>query len=45
MGKRVPQKHKDEFARELEEWRARERFTQVEAAEFLGVPSVRTLQD
>lgn len=45
MGKRVPQKHKDQFARELKEWRARKRFTQTEAAEYLGVPSVRTLQN
>jgi len=45
MGQRVLQKQKDQFARELKEWRERKRFTQTEAAEFLGVPSVRTLQN
>lgn len=45
MGQRVLQKHKDQFARELKTWRERRRFTQAEAAEFLGVPSVRTLQN
>ena len=45
MGKRVPQKQKDQFALELKAWRARRRFTQAEAAKFLGVPSVRTLQN
>jgi DNA-binding transcriptional regulator YiaG len=45
MGKRVAQKQKDQFARELKAWRERRRFTQAEAAEFLGVPSVRTLQN
>ena len=45
MGKRVPQRQKDQFARELKLWRERKRFTQAEAAEFLGLPSVRTLQD
>lgn len=45
MGQRVPQKQKDLFARELKAWRERKRFTQTEAAEYLGVPSVRTLQN
>ncbi len=45
MGKCVPQRQKDQFARELKLWRERKQFTQVEAAEFLGVPSVRTLQN
>ena len=45
MGQRVPQKDKNRFARELKAWRERKRFTQAEAAKFLGVPSVRTLQN
>ena len=45
MGKRVPQRQKDQFARELKTWREAKGFTQVQAAEFLGVPSVRTLQN
>jgi len=45
MGLRVPERQKDQFARDLKSWRERRRFTQTEAAEFLGVPSVRTLQN
>lgn len=45
MGKCVPQRRKDQFARDLKLWRERKQFTRAEAAEFLGVPSVRTLQN
>ena len=45
MGKRVPQKLKDQFAAELKAWRERCNLTQAEAAEALGLPSVRTLQN
>ena len=45
MGKRVPQKLKDQFAAELKAWRERRNLTQDEAAEALGIPSVRTLQN
>ena len=45
MGKRVTQRQKDKFASDLKAWRHRRRFTQAEAAEFLGVPSIRTLQN
>jgi DNA-binding transcriptional regulator YiaG len=45
MGKRVPQKLKNAFAAELKAWRERRNLTQAEAAEALGLPSVRTLQN
>lgn len=45
MGKRVPQREKKQFARELKEWRENKRLTQEDAAKLLGVPSVRTLQN
>jgi len=45
MGLRVPERQKDQFARDLMAWRERRLFTQTDAAEFLGVPSVRTLQN
>jgi DNA-binding transcriptional regulator YiaG len=38
MGQRVPQKRKDEFARQLKGWRADRGLTQREAAEVLEVP-------
>jgi DNA-binding transcriptional regulator YiaG len=44
MGKRVPKKHKEEFAKELKEWRTRKKLSQSEAAEKLGIP-VDTLQN
>ena len=39
MGKRVPQKLKDQFAAELKAWRERRNLTQTEAAEALGTVS------
>jgi len=45
MGKRVPQRLKTEFAKELKAWRERRELTQVEAAKRLGLESVRTLQN
>ena len=38
MGQRVPQKRKDDFARQLKVWRADRGLTQKEAAEELEVP-------
>jgi putative transcriptional regulator len=45
MGKRVPQREKNRFAADMKAWRERMKLTQAEAAEHLGVPSVRTLQN
>lgn len=45
MGKRVTKKSKAEFADKLKSWRAREGIMQTEAAQRLGLPSVRTLQN
>lgn len=45
MGKRVPKRLKRAFAAELKAWRERRNYTQAEAAEALGLPSVRTLQN
>lgn len=45
MGKLVPQREKNRFAADLKAWRERMNMTQAEAAEHLGVPSVRTLQN
>lgn len=45
MGKRVPQRLKNEFAAELKAWRERRTLTQTEAARRLGLESVRTLQN
>lgn len=44
MGKRVPQRAKQEFADTLKEWRSNKRLTQVEAAQRLEVP-LKTLQN
>jgi DNA-binding transcriptional regulator YiaG len=45
MGKRVSQREKHRFAADFKAWREVMGMTQVEAAEHLGVPSVRTLQN
>ncbi len=45
MGQRVTQKSKDEFAKLVKEWRERKGLSQSEAAEELGLPSKRTLQN
>ncbi len=45
MGQIVTQKEKDKFAATLKAWRARKKLSQAEAAEYLGVPSKRTLQN
>jgi DNA-binding transcriptional regulator YiaG len=42
---RAPKREKNRFAAELKAWRGRMNMTQAEAAEHLGVPSVRTLQN
>jgi DNA-binding XRE family transcriptional regulator len=44
MGKRVPKKEKEKFAKELKAWRARKKFSQSEAAAHLGIP-IDTLQN
>ena len=44
MGKRVPKKEKEQFAKELKAWRAKKRLSQTEAAAKLGIP-VDTLQN
>ncbi len=45
MGQTVTQKEKDRFAAVLKAWRKRKDLSQAEAAEFLGLPSKRTLQN
>jgi DNA-binding transcriptional regulator YiaG len=44
MGKRVPKRLKQQFAKTLKAWRTNKGLTQTEAAERLEVP-VKTLQN
>lgn len=45
MGQKVTQRSKDEFAKMVKAWRERKGLSQSEAAEELGLPSKRTLQN
>lgn len=45
MGQRVTKKSKAEFAKMVKDWRERKGLSQSEAADELGLPSKRTLQN
>ena len=45
MGKRITRKSKLAFAQALKAWRARKGYSQAQATEALGLPSIDTLQN